>query len=104
MVEPDRQQMTTDVISCMCFAPWMTKATNTLSEYVKLTDFPLRQWLLKFSSFLRFMYIACLVLDPRANSKLVLNFFSCNIQNLTSSFCLSVNIQQSSKFRITKIS
>ena len=38
LVEPDRPQMT---IWCVRIACWITKATNTLSEYVILIDFPL---------------------------------------------------------------
>jgi len=31
------------VLQCMCFACWMTKATNTHSEYVLLIAFPWQQ-------------------------------------------------------------
>ena len=41
-VEPDRPHITTWRI---CIACWITKATNTLSEYVILFAFPLQQWL-----------------------------------------------------------
>jgi hypothetical protein len=36
-VEPDRPQMTT---WCMCFARWITKATDMGSEYAILLAFP----------------------------------------------------------------
>jgi hypothetical protein len=41
-VEPDRPQMT---IWRMRIACWITKATDTTSEYVILSAFPLQQWL-----------------------------------------------------------
>ena len=40
-VEADRPQM----IWRMCIACWMTKATNTHSQYAILITFPLKQWL-----------------------------------------------------------
>jgi hypothetical protein len=58
MVEPDRPQMT---IWCMPIACWMTEATNTHSEYITLTAFPLQQWLHEHFSMLRCTYLACLV-------------------------------------------
>ena len=47
---PDRQQTT---IRRMRNACWITKATNTDSEYVIFTAFPLQQWLLNSASLLR---------------------------------------------------
>ena len=41
-VEPGRPQMT---LECMRIAYSITKATNTHSDYVILTVFPLQQWL-----------------------------------------------------------
>jgi hypothetical protein len=38
MVEPDRPQFTMWRMNIIC---WITKATDTLSEYVILTAFPL---------------------------------------------------------------
>ena len=46
----------------MHIACWMTKATNTHSEYVILIAFPLQQWLHERASMLRYTYIACLAL------------------------------------------
>jgi hypothetical protein len=57
IVEPDRPQMTWR----MRFACWITKATNTDSEYVILTAFPQQQWLHERGSLLRYTRIACLV-------------------------------------------
>jgi hypothetical protein len=42
MVERGRPEMTTWF---MCIACWVTKATDTHSEYVIRSDFPLQQWL-----------------------------------------------------------
>jgi hypothetical protein len=39
VVDPGRPQIT---IWCMCIAFWITKATNTHSQYVLLTAFPLQ--------------------------------------------------------------
>ena len=50
---PDRLQMT---IWHICIACWITKATNTHSEYVILTAFPLQQWLHKRTSILCYTY------------------------------------------------
>jgi hypothetical protein len=49
-VEPDRPQMT---IWRMRIACWITKATNTHSEYVIIIAFPLQQWLQESASMLR---------------------------------------------------
>jgi hypothetical protein len=50
IVETDRSQMT---ICRMRIACWITKATDTLSEYVILTDLPLQQWLHERASVIR---------------------------------------------------
>jgi len=41
---------------------WITKATNTHSEYVTLTDFLLQQWLHECNSILHYMHTACRIL------------------------------------------
>jgi hypothetical protein len=58
MIQPHRPQMT---IWCMRIACWITKATDTHSEYVILIAFPLRQWLRTCASKLRYTYIVYLV-------------------------------------------
>ena len=58
IVEPGRLQMT---IRRMRIAFWIPKATNALSEYVPLIDFPLQLWLYERVSMLRYTYTACLV-------------------------------------------
>jgi hypothetical protein len=45
----------------MCFAYWITKAIDTISEYVTLIAFALRQWIGERASVLRYTHIACLV-------------------------------------------
>jgi len=46
----------------MRIACWIPKATDTNSECVILTAFPLQQWLHERASMLRYVYIAYLVL------------------------------------------
>jgi hypothetical protein len=36
----------------MCIACWITKATNTASDFITLAAFPLQQWLHKCTSLL----------------------------------------------------
>jgi hypothetical protein len=54
IVKPDRPQMT---IWCLRIACWLPKATNTPSEYITLTAFPLQQWLRERASMLCYMYV-----------------------------------------------
>jgi len=56
IVEPNRPQMK---IWRMRIACWILKATNTHSEYVILTAFPLQQWPHVGASLLRY-YVSCL--------------------------------------------
>jgi len=56
--EPDMPQLAIWHMRIEC---WIPKATNTHSEYVTATAFPLKQWLHKRASVLRSTYIACLV-------------------------------------------
>ena len=49
------------VMRRICFAGWITEATNTHSEYVILIALPLQQLLNESISMLRYTYIACLV-------------------------------------------
>jgi hypothetical protein len=50
-VQPDRPQM---AIWRMCIATWLPKDTNTHSEHVILTAFPLQQWLRERATMLRY--------------------------------------------------
>jgi len=57
MLKPDRPQM---IIRRMCFAYWITKGTNTHSEYVKLTAFPRQQMLHKSATII----IIVIIINP----------------------------------------
>ena len=59
MVEPGRPPITMWHMGNAC---WITKATNTHSEYVILIALPLQQWLHERPSMLRYTYIAYLVI------------------------------------------
>jgi len=59
VVEPGRPQMKIWRMHAAC---WIPRATNTHSDYVTLTAFPLQQSLKQLASILSFMYIACLVI------------------------------------------
>ena len=50
-----------NTIRCMRFVCWITESTNTHSEYVILTPFPLQQWLHEHAPMLRYTHMACLV-------------------------------------------
>ena len=50
-----------DITPSMHFACWITKATDTHSEYVTFIAFPQKQWLREHASMSRYMYIGCLV-------------------------------------------
>jgi hypothetical protein len=50
-----------NIIRRMRFACWITKATDTHSEYVILIAFLRQRWFRESASMLRYGYIACLV-------------------------------------------
>jgi hypothetical protein len=56
-----RQATGDNIIRCMWVVCWITKATDTHSEYVILIALPRQQWLRERASVLRYTYIACLV-------------------------------------------
>jgi hypothetical protein len=58
IVEQGRPQMT---IWRMRIACWVTKVTDTHSEYIILIAFPPQQWLQESASMLRYMYISFLI-------------------------------------------
>jgi len=62
--EPGRPQMT---IRRMRIACWIPKATNVLSEYVPLIEFPLQRWLHERASMLRYTYTVRLVLHTNCS-------------------------------------
>jgi hypothetical protein len=59
IVEPGMPQMTTWRMRIAC---WITKATDTHSEYVIFIAFTRQKWLRERASLLRYTYIASLVL------------------------------------------
>ena len=67
----------------MRIACWITKATNTHSEYVILIAFPLQQWLHERASMSRYTYIGCLVttaVDPCSD---LWKCMTCNLLKFT---------------------
>jgi hypothetical protein len=58
MVEPDRNHMTIRRMRCACY---ITKATDTYSEYVILIAFPRKQWLTRKRLVIAFMCIMLLL-------------------------------------------
>jgi len=51
-----------NILGHMRFACWVTKATDTHSEYVTLIAFPRQKWLHKRASVLCYVYTVCLVI------------------------------------------
>jgi hypothetical protein len=85
LVEPYRAQMTILRVRLAC---WLTKATDTHSEYVILIDFLWQKWLRERDWILRFTYIADLSLWLLYSAKL--KFFNrCLLQNLLFSLSLT---------------
>ena len=58
MVEPHRPQMTIWRKRVTC---WLHNVTNTHSEYIIISAFPLEHWLHESAPLLRYTYTACLV-------------------------------------------
>jgi hypothetical protein len=56
-----RQATDGNIIWSMYFLCWITKATDTHSEYVILIAFSRQQYLRERATMLRYAYIACLV-------------------------------------------
>jgi hypothetical protein len=65
IVELGRPQIIT---RCMRIVCWITKATNTPSEYVIIINFPRQQWLCEHASILRYTHIACHVIFHRKST------------------------------------
>jgi hypothetical protein len=64
------------IIRRMRFARWITKATNTHSEYVTLIAFPRQQWFRERVWILRYTYIACLVGRNASDTTVVMSLTS----------------------------
>jgi hypothetical protein len=88
-VEPDRPLMT---IRHMRFACWITKATDTQSEYLILIAFPRQQWSRERASMLRCTYFVSLVCIEFSTAGM--DFYKCFVIStlLNVFWCLSVSI------------
>jgi hypothetical protein len=64
-----------NIIRRMHFECWVTKATDTHSEYVILIAFPRQQWLRERTSMLRHTYMACHVTFMDINNFSAMNVF-----------------------------
>jgi hypothetical protein len=94
-----RQATDVNIIWRMRVAVWISKATNTHSEYIILTAFPRQQWLHEHSSVLRYTYIASLVYVNNTGRELLLflthpALLSEFIRNIHSCFVLNLNNNQ----------
>jgi hypothetical protein len=88
IVERGRSQM---AIWRMRIACWITKATNTHSQYVILIALPLQQWLRERAPLFRYTYIDCLNSFQKATKPSVFVFIL-TILNGNSIFDLSLFI------------
>jgi hypothetical protein len=66
IVQPDMTQMT---VRRMHIACWISKATDTHSEYVIFIALPLQQRLHEHAPVFSYTYIACLVSSVRTSSE-----------------------------------
>jgi hypothetical protein len=62
-----------NLIQCMRFARWITKATNTHRDYAIVIDFPRQQWLHEHASILRYTR----VVDGTELPLVVVNYKNC---------------------------
>jgi len=76
-----RQATDDSIIRRLRFGFWTTKAAETRSEFVIPITFPRKQWLRERASFLRYVYVACLVTVSRRT----LNFLVINTASLSGS-------------------
>jgi hypothetical protein len=58
-----------NIIRRMRFSCWITKATNTHSDYVTLIAFPRQQWFRERGPILRYTYIASLIYTLLSHSR-----------------------------------
>jgi len=79
----------------MCIACWMTKATETSSEYIQNIAFPQLHWLCKHTSVLRYVYIACLVITlcNSIRMKMIIYFSNVNSENVFCSFIIAKSME-----------
>jgi hypothetical protein len=79
-----RQTTEDDILRRMRIAWWITKVTNTHSEYVILIVFARQHWLRERSSVFRFTFIVCLI-DIRNDN---IKEYSCSSTILKNNFHL----------------
>jgi hypothetical protein len=75
-----------NVIWRMHFACWITKVTDTHSEYVIVIAVPLQEWLHEGTSLLRYIFDICLVnfvLLKRQKRKVVFSFTAQYFENIS---------------------
>jgi hypothetical protein len=85
-----RQATNVNIIRRMRFACWITKATDTHSQYLILIGFPHQHWLRERASMLRNTYAACLVTSctrlhdvrTRTDQKWMPSFWATNSANI----------------------
>ena len=65
-----RQHTDDDIIRRMRVTCWITKATDTHSEYVIRIAFPRKQWLQELASVLRYPYIASCIRNYYKNASI----------------------------------
>ena len=95
MVQPDRPQMT---IWCMRIACWISKATNTRSQYVILIALPLQQWLHERVSMLRYSTLPVLLgfRSGAAEVSVLLGYSPRNLEGPNCSLTFQDNLEVSS--------
>jgi hypothetical protein len=73
-----RQATDDNITQRMRIACWITKTTDTHSEYITFVAFPRQQWLRERASILRYATFACLVIILNAYILLAFSvFFQC---------------------------
>jgi hypothetical protein len=83
MVQPDSPQVTIQYGACG-IACWITKATDTHSEYVILTAFPRQQWLLERAPGITLTHIAYLLYNSYQSVPKVRRLNACRRKRLPS--------------------
>jgi hypothetical protein len=81
-----RQATDDNIIRRMRFACWITKATDTHSQYVILTAFPQQQWLRERASMLRYTLHCCVVITEKECVYCAVRTESLNIIQVKQSF------------------
>jgi hypothetical protein len=85
-----RQATDDNILGHMCFACWMTKATDTHTDYVIPSAFPWQQWLCKYTLVLH-LYVHCLscLIGYAITSSLASGCQPCSVMGFISIFSCS---------------